>query len=396
MKMSYDVHPFSEALLYLESRFTDYRTSDRILEACKKNTRMNNSDLLFCDKLCAFEQELDSIFECDETMRRYFSPLKTKEALPTDEKLTIGGMLLNIPGDLDNSCSFDDLVRLYHSWPKDVLTHHFFTESLASFFSEGTEEKDMAAFISLADKMLVETDEKWALVDAAANPFPHLERLRPLICTIEAEIKKRLPEFEPWLKSLMDELRTYGDDETILKSIFRFDLKKPEIEKAFLYPSLFSFNRVKLSPSSAYFSCIRSNGGHVDASLPEKVKIEIGVYTVSLVRKANTGNPNDHLYFLKLISDPMRFNVLHDMCDKYTYGLELAEKYKTTRSAMYYHLEKLLGNGLITLKSTDYRMLYTINKRNVYDKLNAMRDYILKGWKPEDDEKKAEVEEEKE
>ena len=41
---------------------------------------------------------------------------------------------------------------------------------------------------------------------------------------------------------------------------------------------------------------------------------------------------------------------------------------------------------MIELRSSEYRMLYTMNKRNVYDKLNSLRDYLLNGWKPEDDE----------
>ena len=386
MKLCPEVLPISEAVVYLEARYTNYRTSDRIEEVKNKDSRMNNADWSFCDKLCDLEKDLDSIFPSDdEIMRLYFTPLKTKEPMATDDKLTIGGMLLNPPGDLDNPFSFDDLVRLYRSWPKDVLTEHFFSGSLEPFFTDITEEKDMNVFVSSADKMLLETDEKWALIDAAANPYPHLERLRPLVCAVEAEIKKRLAGFEPWLSSLMEELRSFGDDERILKSIYRFSLNKPEIEKTVLFPSLFSFNRVSLRPSAAYYRCNKANGGHIEAAFPETIKVEVGVYTVFLSRKAGSVNPNEILYFLKLISDPMRFNVLHDMCDQYTYGLELAEKYKTTRSAMYYHLEKMLGNGLIDLKSTEYRMLYTMNKRNMYDKLNAMRDYLLNGWRPEDD-----------
>ena len=112
-----------------------------------------------------------------------------------------------------------------------------------------------------------------------------------------------------------------------------------------------------------------------------------GVYMAVLTRApADFGKPEKHLILLKNISDPTRFNILHDMCDNEAFGQELAEKYMTTRSAMYYHLEKLMGIGLIELRSSDYRMLYTMNKRNVYDKLNALRDYLLNGWKPEDDE----------
>ena len=88
---------------------------------------------------------------------------------------------------------------------------------------------------------------------------------------------------------------------------------------------------------------------------------------------------------MKMLSDPTRFKVLHELCDRESYGQELADKYGGARSAIYYQLDKLLSFNLIDLKMTEYRNLYTMNKQNVYDKMNAIRDYLLNGWKPEDE-----------
>ena len=128
------------------------------------------------------------------------------------------------------------------------------------------------------------------------------------------------------------------------------------------------------------------------------IQIFIGIFVCYGIaeKRYDAQNADAFLFTLKLISDPTRFQMLRELCDNHSYGQELAQSFTCTRSAMYYHLEKLMDNGLIDQEITGYRMLYTLNKQNVYDKFNAMRDYILKGWKPEDDEKKAEVEEEKE
>ena len=54
---------------------------------------------------------------------------------------------------------------------------------------------------------------------------------------------------------------------------------------------------------------------------------------------------------------------------------------------MYYHIEKLMSIGLVDCKVTEYKMLYTMNKLNVYNQLTAFRDALLQGWKPDDEER---------
>ena len=85
-----------------------------------------------------------------------------------------------------------------------------------------------------------------------------------------------------------------------------------------------------------------------------------------------------------MLADNTRFNVLHELCDSSSYGLVLAEKFDVTRNAMYYQLEKLVGYGLLSLEFDERRLMYTMNKKAVFEKLTALRDYLVNGWKPED------------
>ncbi len=134
-----------------------------------------------------------------------------------------------------------------------------------------------------------------------------------------------------------------------------------------IYPSIFLFNGLNLNISSS-----------------GDVRIFIGVFVDKIFEiRMQRDMAESYITMLKVLSDGTRLKALHEMCDKYSYGQELAERIGGTRNAMYYHLEKMMSIGLIDCKVTDYRMLYTMNKRSVYDKLTALRDYLLNGWTPD-------------
>lgn len=392
MELHHEMIPLYEANVYLSERFSNNRTSDRIEHIKRNSTRMINNDLPFYDRIVALQNELDEYFEPDDIMRRYFTPLKTKESNAGDTPLTLGGMLLAIPADLKEPVGFDDLVDFYRRMPGEFLIEHFYISSLSACIPDKDEVAEgISGFVAAADSILSELADKWALVDAATNPYPHLEKLCPLVCSVAESIEKKSRELDEWMRNCLGEIRAYGTEGKNLKSLLGMELLPEENEKAVYYQSLFSFNIVDLKPSTHYYPCFAKENPKPEKAEGSRMRITAGIYTAALTRKnAEAGNSDTHLYLLKLLSDPMRFNVLHDMCDNYSYGLELADKYKTTRSAMYYHLEKLVSLSLIDLKSTEYRMLYTMNKRNVYDKLNALRDYLLNGWKPEEETEKSE------
>ncbi|MBR4636033.1 MAG: winged helix-turn-helix transcriptional regulator [Clostridia bacterium] len=386
MDIDHRIVPLHEARIYLMERLSDIRTSDRIAKLKTVSSRMNNSDFAFYDRIVKLQNELDARFETDHLIRQYFTPLKTKHSTVADFPITIGGMLLALSGEMDEPFGFDEMIAMYKSWPKERLIRFFFMTSIAYFFSDPSEtESGISGFVAAADELLTDYKDKWALVDAATNPFPHLERLRPLVTNVAKEIELRSRGLEPYLINTAHELSSFGDNEKIIHSILKVKLPDEWIKDAVVRLSLFSFDEFNFY-SSPYDEGAASSDSK-NGSNESRVLIVGGVYMAVVTRAdEDFGKAETHLDLLKKISDPMRFNILHDMCDREAYGQELAEKYKTTRSAMYYHLEKLMGIGMIELRSSEYRMLYTMNKRNVYDKLNSLRDYLLNGWKPEDDE----------
>ncbi|MBR0135095.1 MAG: winged helix-turn-helix transcriptional regulator [Clostridia bacterium] len=374
-----DIAPCFDATIYLCERFAKDRASKRIRELpTKHGIDTNCEQWQSVLKIADLEQKLDELFKPDDLMLRYFTPLQTVNSPASVFEITFGQLLLRPRTVLSEPIDFDSIVDFYKTAEQETIISQFSTHLFNSFAKdEQHEAKSINELVALADKMLIKLDDKWLFIDIALNPLQHLEKLRPLVCAVSDAIANMSAEFNGLLNDARDSLESLGEPERLLKKL-NLDLKSGEIGSISIHPSLTAVNMVSMCV------CTRTDDS-------EKVDIQlfIGVYVcVRLAQEQNSfTSPEAYLYTLKLISDPTRFSVLHELCDKSSYGQELAQKFKCTRSAMYYHLEKLDENHLIVQEITGYRMLYTLDKRSVYDKFNAMRDYILNGWKPEDDEK---------
>lgn len=366
MKYSTDINPFFETFIYLSQRFTAERTSTCIDSCRPSETVMPNSNWVCFEHIADIEHELDMAFKPDELMKHYFTPLQTHEERPGDFALTLGGILLAQPQNLSEPLSYDALARFFQSVSSEVILSHFCDVALNPFFVEPCEGcRDLSKFMEMIDAVLVQPQDKWNLVDVAANPVRHLEKLRTLVDAVSDFIEQRSKDFAALIEAERD---AFCSDGSIMEMfhMMGFDLPPEKVEKITIYPSLLSFNQV------AATSLINGD-----------IHIYMGIFGHKMLElRKNEDNTEIHLNLLKLLSDGTRFKALHEMCDNYSYGQELAEKLGGSRNAMYYHLEKLMGYGLIVLKVTDYRMLYTMNKQYVYEKLTALRDFLVNGWSP--------------
>ena len=387
MLYSKEIVPCFEAAEYLSQRFTNDRVSKRIKDFSGKTSMDTGGELWeSITKIQDIEKELDKRFEPDELMLRYFSPLQTVNSL-SSKQITLGELLLCPTVAIKEPVSYDSIVEFYSDAEQDVILSQFSTHLFTAFEKDEPRETiSVKDLIAITEKYFIKSDDKWLFIDMALNPLQHLEKLRPLVTAVADAIVELSAELDDLLRSAAEALGSIGAPEHVLKKL-GLHFKPKEINPVNIHPSLMHFNVCSISATTN-----TDNNEKID------IQVFLGIHSYFIIGgKGNkVEDPDAFLNTLKLISDPTRFNMLHDLCDNNSYGQELAQKFKCTRSAMYYHLEKLFENRLIDREITCYRMLYSLNKRNVYNKFNAMRDYILKGWKPEDDENKAEGEEEKE
>ncbi|MBQ7060621.1 MAG: helix-turn-helix transcriptional regulator [Clostridia bacterium] len=320
-------------------------------------------------RIAELERDLDDAFPIDEIMERYFRPFEVREPLPQDWTLSLGSVLLSWPNGFVGELYLDGLISYYRSVALADVLSSFYSNMVTTFFSEPAETcSDLNGFMTFLDGVLANTQDKWDLMDAATDPLKHIERLRGLIEGVSGFIAKRSDAFAELIAQERKGLLTFKSTDLEVVNSIGFDLAKDDIGKVFIRPCMLSFNLVSYAKNE-------------DGS----IYIQLGIFAYRIIKlRSNKYNTKMLLNLLKLLADETRFNALHDMRNRYSYGQELAEKLKCTRNTMYYHLEKMIGLGLIRCRETEYRMLYTMNKKTVYEKLTSLRDYLTDGWKPGD------------
>ena len=367
MKFIKEILPFFEAGRYLSDRFSENKLENRISENLDSEIIKKNPYLASYLKIADIEKALDAEIETDDILKYYFTPLKTKEELP-HEVLSLGNTILTIPAETPCDISFDELTERYRNLPQEEVFRSIYNSSLFSTSTfHANDCGSISDFISMTDSILADPQDKWNLIDVISNIVRHLETLRPVVKKAEEIILRFLPEFEHILSDCEKEFSIEQRAREAV-DLIGIKLSETDYDNLVIYPSLMMFNGISIS------SC--SN---------EDLNIKLGVYVLPLLRGRNNSPTFDsYLNLLKLLSDGTRLKVLIELCGRESFGQELSERFGSTRNAMYYHIEKLSGSGFLNRTENGYRTLYTMNKQNVYEKLTALRDFLVDGWKPGD------------
>ena len=366
MKYIANLIPYFEASLYLSKRFSRTRTSHEIQKGRSKKDSVPNYDFTCIEKIAELERDLDMEFEVTELMMHYFKPLKLKEERSSDP-ISIGAMLLISPCLLLEDATIDTIIEYYSENTQEDYFSDYFKSYLLPIGIGDKKHPTLNDFMQLANELLADPEEKWAFVDAAMNPIEHLQKIKPLVSAVTEFIRKRCAEFDPLVRHIGEFVASTADRNTLFIEMIHFT--ESEMEASIVFPSLFLFSEVILTHYS-------------DRSDPV---IMLGCYIDVLIKyRKQSHSPETHIALLKALADNTRFNVLHELCDNSSYGLALSNKFGITRNAMYYQLGELVGYGLISTEYDERRIMYTMNKKALFEKLTALRDYLVNGWKPED------------
>lgn len=374
MRVFPEIIPLYDAYIYLCARFSNIRTADNIRLFETQFKDLSDSKRTYYDKIIDIQDSLDELIKPDELFKYYFSPLKTKEDLSVRGPLSLGGILLHQFSGLKSPYSFDELVKYYETAPQKDLLVSYHSNILEPFYSDGCDLADinMSVIVSSLNSILVETEDKWAIIDCISNPIEHLKKLRPLVTRVMSIITEKSDELSGFITNETEQLFAPNCANKNLGEILSAGINSKNYANADLYTSLFNFSGVFLSYD-------------LESLVINKIILGISANMIVERRKARA-NDDAYIELLKMLSDRNRFRILHSLCGKESYGQELADKFGGARSGIYYHLEKLLGYGLLNVNMTEYRTLYTMNRKNVYDSLTALRDYLVDGWKPENAE----------
>ncbi len=364
-----NIMPYFETVIYLTYRFSDRRASHSLPSLQKRMADMPNSEWAYFEKIVELENDLDAEFKDNEMINYYFTPMKTKEDVAGHYPVSPGRLLLTLPDELDYDCSFDDICVFYkNASVRDKLEHFCDIYSLDSFYQTAEKSTSILEFMQVVDDILVEPKDKWKLIDVVANPLKHLNQLRGIAEAITKFITTRIDKFEHLAENLKKEFDSLNTAGSFLHKI-NIEMPEENEENAIYVPCLILLNGIFFRTYNGVPQIF------IGAMFPEIIK-----------HNSKSENIKNHADLLKALSDTTRLKALCLIRDRYSFGQELSEEVGGSRNAMYYHLEKLYGMGLITMRETEYRTLYTMNKKAVYEKLTALRDFLVGGWTPEDGE----------
>ncbi|MBR0134836.1 MAG: helix-turn-helix transcriptional regulator [Clostridia bacterium] len=365
--------PYFEAVIYMIFRFSEKRASQNLQQFRKKFVNTPNSEFAFYEKIVEIEKELDAQFGSDKTIAYYFTPMKTRECVTDYYPLSPGRLLLTLPDELDFDCGFDSICNYYNNAStRDKLVHFCDIYHLDSHYQTAEKSTSISDFMQVVDDILVDAEDKWKLIDAVANPVKHLSRLQSIVEAIVNAIEAHLSDFSALIERNNKSFLAIGNPKQLLQQ-FHIEIQDDEgdVNNTIFRPSLLLLN------------------GFFMRTFGDVPQVFIGSMIFDMIRwNSETSSIKEQADLLKALSDTTRLKALYEIRDKYSFGQELAEDIGGSRNAMYYHLEKLFSMGLVTRRETEYRTLYTMNKNVVYDKLTALRDFLVGGWKPEDEEQK--------
>lgn len=365
MQYSKEINPFFETYVYLVQRFAEERAEYRLEKLKEDHFNIPNNYWELYNGVTELEKSLDAEFDAGGLISEYFTPFKTKDVTIGRYAPSLGTILLHMPEDAPMPTSIDDLIAYYSKAGAESRFRHF-GGMLKSYVENVSETHDLGGLVAAIDCIIASPEDKWTIIDAVTDPVRHLEKLRPIVNDITDRISAAAIGFS----EMLDECYRLicSSNKKMMDRLIKID-DLLDYESVTVIPSIFYLN--------FYSKAVYENN---------KAIIMLGVFGYRIfIPKYDQVSEDRFVYMLKALSEVTRLRVLHSLCDEYSYGQKLAEQYNSTPNALYYHLDKLLSCGLVEIKETEYRTLYTMNKRAVYKNLTDLRDYLVNGWKPEDE-----------
>ena len=78
----------------------------------------------------------------------------------------------------------------------------------------------------------------------------------------------------------------------------------------------------------------------------------------------------------KILSDETRLEILHCICARPCYGLELAEIFNITAPTVSYHMNKLVFNGFVESSLEGGKVYYKPNREEIESFLESVKKFL--------------------
>lgn len=366
----FNVNPFAEAMLYYFGRANNKKLKKNLADVIRRSPTQKDALERLSESAIALERRLDSELNVDnELVNKFFKAFDSDElstiSIPFDFCLASVMMQNVLMNNIEYSteeicrrlkeCSFESRMYSFCFGIADRNEAVYLDKSGASEFAHRLERLPL--------------EDKWKIQSAALNYIEHIDELLSLIIPAAEIIKNSENEY----RNIIDEFKMmYSSDNAQSLLMSSFKLKSEPADTIKIAPMILGFDRI--AGTKRVINDITADRS--DASAPSSVLMAF----IGIARHIISRSPQDEILVLsegmKALSDSTRLEILFYLCSHTAYGQELCAKFGLVRSALSYHITKLMDAGFVIGELTGSKTFYTADKAGIRRMLEAFEKKI--------------------
>ena len=213
-------------------------------------------------------------------------------------------------------------------------------------------------------------EQKWQLQWVFTHPKEAWEEVEPLVRTAMEVLEEKEALWRPLVKEFCDYYRQKLAEQSLEEYILSevgFDIGENPKGRV-LMPFIVESYSLRFGEGSLQ---MEENG----EPLPDVCCIGMALKRIGLniFRNNPVDNQKRLAALLKILADERRLEILSLLKERRRYGRELAKELNLTTTTISYHMDVLVGSGLITLNKEMNRIYYEIDE-------NAIRKILEQIW----------------
>ena len=367
-----NINPFAEAMLYYLRKANGERADKRITEIIRQLPTQKEAIEKASEPAVLLEKLLDLKLNCsNELINKYFKKFDNDNHTIMNVSCDFCLAFIMLYNPLMNHLEYsaDEICTYLRECSLEERMYAFCFGITSKYEAVYYNKSGVEEFSRLLDKLSLSIEDKWKIQSAAFNYNVHLKELLSLVMPAVDIINGAKDIYNPVVEDFKA-LYSGSDAESIL--ISRFKHKPADVDMIKVAPMIFGFDR--LFAIKCANDDVNENSSN-NSSSSSVIRTFMGV-----AKHITSQSPKDEILVLsdgmKALSDNTRLEILFYLCSHKAYGQELCAKFGIVRSALSYHITKLMDAGFVTGELTGSKTYYKADKAGIRRTLDVILEKI--------------------
>lgn len=366
-------YPIVDAMMYLASV-----VNEESAKALVADLEANKPDIL-AEATKILRPALDLEAELEKTLHLdglnydfYFQHDMHSRDLATSTSSAAFILLANLKECITETSGLDDVLALRHNLTRQERMSLFSSNDLVD---QGNEDNRLQSIIERDDEQAF-----IAFLNSLKAPAPLRRKLVNLYQNFDEHVSK-----------LIDLLRPVVDALTANESIYRDSVRRAS-QQISKITDLRKFIKERYGIVMPYFE---TYSPYITVSEPSSITVHAmdniapDIFIGACINDITTLLSNRRecsrlVTSFKALADDNRMDILHCLCTRPSYGLELAELLNISAPAVSYHMNKLALNGFVDIKLDGGKLYYTSNMDNIDAFLDSVKAFLRTPYFPKE------------